>query len=94
MIIGSIAAIVVLVWFYNSAEQYGRNPLHWAIAGLLVYFIVAMLWTVGVNPEIKDAAMHSRNSVLMWVARYAYIIVALSCAVVFNLKTGNKKRGD
>lgn len=93
MIIGSIAAIFVLVWFYNTAEQYGRNPLHWAIAGVLVYFIVALLWTFAINPGIKDAAMHSRDTLLMWVARYAYIVVALACAVVFNYKVGNKNKG-
>jgi len=90
MIIGSLVAIFILVWFYNSAAEYGRNPLHWAIAGFLVYFIVAALWTFAINPGIKDAAMHSRDTLLMWIARYAYIVVALACAVVFNLKVGKR----
>ncbi len=91
MIIGSLVAIGVLVWFYSTAEKYGRNPVHWALAGFLVYTIVAALWTFGVNPGIKDAAMHGRNTMLMWLARYAYIVVALACAVVFNLKVGKNK---
>jgi len=89
MIIGSIAGIFILVWFYNTA--YGRNPLHWAVAGFVVYFTISLLWTVGITPGIKDAAMHSRNTLLMWTARYAYIVVALVCAIIFNLKVGNKK---
>ncbi len=89
MIIGSIAGIFILVWFYNTAN--GRNPLHWAMAGFLVYFIISLLWTVGITPAIKDAAMHSRNTLLMWIARYAYIVVALACTVIFNWKVGNKK---
>jgi len=92
MIIGSVAAILVIVWFYNTAN--GRNPVHWAMAGFLVYFIVSLLWTVAINPSIKDAAMHSRDTMLMWVARYAYIIVAVACAVVFNLKVGNKSTDE
>ncbi len=92
MIIGSLVGILILVWFYNTAN--GRNPVQWAFAGFLVYFIVSLLWTVGVTPVIKDAAMHSRNTLLMWTARYAYIIVALACAAVFNLKAGHKKQDD
>lgn len=88
MIIGSISAVLILVWFYHSAEGFNRNPVHWAIAGFVVYFIVALLWTYFVNPGIKDAAMHGRDSFLMYVSRYAYIIVALVCAAIFNLKVG------
>lgn len=91
MIIGSIAAIFVLVLFYNTAAGYDRNPVNWAISGFLVYLIVATLWTVAVNPGIKDAAMHSRGALLVFISRYAYIAVALSCAVAFNRIVGEKK---
>ncbi len=91
MIIGSIAAIFVLVWFYHTAPGAGKNPVQWAIAGFIVYFTVSLLWTYFVNPSIKDAAMHSRDGLLMFVSRYAYIVVALVCAIVFNLKMGKKK---
>ena len=94
MIIGSIVAIAIFVWFYNSATTFDRNPLHWAIAGVLVYFTVGLFWTFIVNPSIKDAAMHSRDSMLMYIARYAYIVVALACTVVFHLKVGQKKQKD
>lgn len=94
MIIGSIVAIFILVWFYNTAAEYGRNPIHWAIAGVLVYFIVGLLWTVLITPDIKDAAMHSRNTLLMWITRYAYIVVALACTIVFNLRVRGKKQED
>ncbi|MFW5443773.1 MAG: hypothetical protein ACKE51_05645 [Methylococcaceae bacterium] len=90
MIIGSIAAILIFVWFYKTAENTGRNPLHWAVAGFVVYFIVALIWTYFINPSIKDAAMHSRSTVLMYVVRYAYIVVSVCCAVVFNLKVNKK----
>jgi hypothetical protein len=90
MIIGTLAAIFILVWFYNSAKKYGRNQIHWAIAGFVVYFLIALLWTYFINPGIKDAAMHSRNTLLMYISRYAYIVVALSSAALFNLKIGPK----
>lgn len=90
MIIGSIAAILVTLWFYNTAAHSNRNPFQWAIAGFVIYFMVALFWTYFINPSIKDAAMHSRNSLLVFISRYAYIAVALAFAVVFNLKVGRK----
>lgn len=92
MVIGSLAAIFILVWFYNNASSYGRNPLHWALAGVMVYFLVALFWTYFVNPSIKDAAMHSRDSFLMYISRFAYIVVALMGAIIFNLKIGPKNK--
>ena len=90
MIIGTIAAIFILVWFYNSAPKYDRNPVHWAMAGFVVYFLIALMWTYFVNPSIKDAAMHSRNTLLMYTSRYAYIVIAFSCAAFYNVKIGPK----
>ncbi|MCF6203674.1 MAG: hypothetical protein L3J59_08405 [Methylococcaceae bacterium] len=92
MIIGSVVAIFILVWFYNNAPKYGRNPLYWAITGIMVYFAIALFWTYFINPQIKDAAMHGRNTLLMYIARYAYIVVAFSVAAIFNLKIGPKNK--
>ena len=94
MIIGSVAGILVFVWFYNTASRSGRSPLNWAIAGFVVYCIIAFFWTFIVNPGIKDAAMHSRNTFLMYIARYAYIVVSLAGAIFFNLTVGKKKSED
>ena len=94
MIIGSVAAIFIFVWFYHTAPRSGRNSLNWAIAGVVVYFIIAVFWTFIINPGIKDAAMHSRNTFTMYIARYAYIVVSLAGAVFFNLTVGKKKQDD
>lgn len=90
MIIGSIAAIAILVWYYQTAPGFDRNQMHWAIAGFMVYTLVALFWTYFINPSIKDAAMHSRNTFLMYVVRYAYIVIATAIAVVFNKTIGPK----
>lgn len=91
MIIGSIAGIIIAVWFYNTASRSERDPLNWAIAGFIVYLIVAMFWTFIVNSGIKDAAIHSRSYFLSYIARYAYIVVAFVSAVIFNLTVGKKR---
>lgn len=94
MIIGSIAAILVTFWFYNTAQHSDRNAVHWAIAGFIIYFIVALLWTYFVNPGIKDAAMHNRSNILKFISSYAYIVVSSACALLFNFKFGRIKQDD
>ncbi len=91
--IGSIVAILIAVWFYLSAKNTSRQPVSWAVAGLVVYFTIALTWTWLVTPPIKDAASHSQNGFLIFITRYAYIVVGLLGAAVFNLKfIGNKKQ--
>ena len=92
--IGSIVAACLAFWFYQTAKRTGRQPVSWAVAGLLVYFIVALLWTNVVTPPIKDAASHSQSGILIFLTRYAYIIVGSVCAVLFNLKFGKSKAED
>ncbi|WP_031433698.1 hypothetical protein [Methylomarinum vadi] len=92
--IGSIVAAGVAIWFYFTAKNSGRQPISWAVAGLLVYFIVALLWTKLVTPPIKDAATHSQSGLLIFLTRYAYIVVGLTCAALFNLKFGRSKVED
>ncbi len=93
--IGSVVAAFVAIWFYQTAKQAGRQPVSWAVAGIIVYFMVALTWSYFVTPPIKDAASHSQNGVLIFLTRYAYILVGLVCAVLFNLKfAGVKSEGQ
>lgn len=89
--IGSIAAAIVAVWFYHTAGRSGRQPVSWAVAGLLVYFLVALLWTYLITPGVKDAATHSQSGLLILIARYAYIAAGLAAAVAFNVLVGKAK---
>ncbi|WP_305908957.1 hypothetical protein Q9L42_008055 [Methylomarinum sp. Ch1-1] len=92
--IGSVVAAFVAIWFYHTAKQTGRQPISWAVAGIVVYFMVALMWTNFVTPPIKDAASHSQNGFLIFLTRYAYIMVGLACAVFFNLKFAGSKERD
>ena len=79
-----IAAILVGIWFFNTASRSGRPPVSWGISGLIVYFLAALLWTLIVTPSIKDAAIHNQSGVLIFITRYAYIGVGLASAAIIN----------
>lgn len=90
--LGSIAALLVGVWFYYSAPRSGKSPVSWAVSGIVVYFLTALLWTLLVTPEIKDAASHGRSGMLIFLVRYAYIIVGATAAVLLDFLVN--KAGD
>jgi len=75
-----------------ALKKTGRDPINWAIAGLVIYFIVALSWTWFITPSIKDAAIHSQSKLLMYITRYGFIVIASACAVLYNLKFAAKKQ--
>ena len=83
--LGVIAAIVVAIWFFNTAPRSGRSPVSWAISGVVVYFLAALLWSLIVTPGIKDAAIHNQSGVLIFIVRYAYVGIGLVAAAMVNI---------
>ncbi len=83
--LGVMAAIAVCVWFYSTAARSGRTPVSWAISGVVVYFLAALLWSLIVTPAVKDAAIHNQNGLLIFIVRYAYIAVGMLAAAIVNI---------
>ncbi len=90
--LSSIVAAFFAVWYYFTAKKTGRDPINWAIVGLMVYFIVALSWTWIVTPSLKDAAIHNQSKLLMYITRYGFIVVASACTVFYNLKFAGHKQ--
>ncbi|MDD2760709.1 MAG: hypothetical protein PHH11_10510 [Methylomonas sp.] len=83
--LGIVAAILVAVWFFNTAQRSGRPPVSWALSGVVVYFLAALLWSLIVTPGIKDVATHTLSGVLIFIVRYAYIGIGLIAAAIVNI---------
>jgi hypothetical protein len=82
--LSSIAAALVGVWFYSSAPRSGRPPFFWAVSGVVVYFLAALLWSMIVTPGVKDTATHTQSGLLIFIVRYAYIVIGVACAAGIN----------
>lgn len=82
--VGVIAAILVAVWFYTTASRSERPRVSWAVSGVVVYFLAALLWSLIVTPGVKDAAIHNQSGMLIFIVRYAYIGVGLLAAGLVN----------
>ena len=88
--IGAIAAILIVYWYYKGALAAGKNPVRWAFIGLLVYFIPAIFWTYFINSGLRDSVEHSQNVFLAIVVRYAYVAVGAGCAILYRKKVLEK----
>ena len=88
--IGAIAAILIVYWYYKGAISAGKNPVTWALIGLLVYFIPAILWTYFINTGLRDSVEHSQNMFLAIIVRYAYVAVGAACAILYRKKVLEK----
>lgn len=80
-----IAAGLVGYWFYSTASRSGRSPFSWAVSGVVVYFLAALLWSLVVTPGVKDAAIHNQSNLLIFIVRYAYIGVGLAAVALVNV---------
>ncbi len=88
--LASIAAILVVVWFYRTAEVSGKEPVSWTASGAIVYFLAALFWTYFINPPIKDNALHNPSGFMVTVVQYAYIVFALACTAGFKILMSDK----
>ena len=80
----AIAAALIGVWFYQTAPRSGRAPFSWAVSGVVLYFLMALLWSMAVTPAIKDAASHNQGGLLVLIVQYAYIVFGVSVAALIN----------
>ena len=79
---GTLAAIIITVMFFKSALDSGKNPVHMAFIGFMVFFIPALLWTFFITQGLKETLQHDpSNTLLMLTANYAYVVVGSACAI-------------
>lgn len=57
-----IVAILVAIWFYNSAVKAGNgNVWQWVAAGVVIYYVAGVIWTYGLVVPLlgRNYAAHS-----------------------------------
>ncbi len=78
--IGAIAAIIIVIWYYRSALESNKNPVTAAAIGFLAYLVPAIIWTIAVTPGLRDSVEHDPGLFLGLIVRYGFIIVGVACA--------------
>ncbi|MDD2768175.1 MAG: hypothetical protein PHT19_05550 [Methylococcus sp.] len=82
--IGGIAAILITIWFYRSAEARGLPAVQWAFAGLVAYYVPNFVWSLLVAKPLM-AEFHARAAVLMaGLIGHSSVIVGAAIAFVVH----------
>ena len=82
--VGAIAAALIAIWFFKTAQRQGKPPLKWLFIGVMSYYLAAILWTFMVTPPLRDMVEHNQNILLAWFVRFAYVVVGVLSAVGVN----------
>lgn len=45
---GAIIAVIICVWYYQTATKININPLPWIVGALVIYYGLKYGWTLGV----------------------------------------------
>lgn len=84
--IGLIASILFIIWFFNSAKKVGKNPWGWAIAGFLSYYIPAFIWGIilGLISSKIDIRISSSSEAIIYglVVGLSSVLVGSICAAL------------
>lgn len=85
MLLAKIAGIVILIWFYQTAKKQGDVAFKWALTGLVGYWLVWWILTLGVaNPMIE--AFEKSSKMLLLLIGQLPALGAIAAAVFIRKK--------
>lgn len=85
MMLAKIAAILMIVWFFKSAEAQQQNPYKWVLIGLVGYWLVWWIFTLGVaNPLLNTTK--STSVMLLGAIRHIPAAAAIVTAILVRKK--------
>ncbi|MCX7089466.1 MAG: hypothetical protein NTV00_15620 [Methylococcales bacterium] len=85
MMLAKIAAILMLVWFFQTAKEQEENPFKWMIIGLVGYWLVWWIVTLAVANPLLNSMPNGSWKVLS-VIRHLPAIAAILAAVLVRKK--------
>lgn len=45
---GAVVAVLICVWYYQTASKLNINPLPWIVGAVVIYYAVKYGWTYGI----------------------------------------------
>ncbi len=56
---GAVVAVLICVWYYQTATKININPLPWIVGALVIYYGLKYGWTYGVARPVFGPRMLS-----------------------------------
>lgn len=82
--LGGIAAVIIVIWFYRSAEARGLPPIQWGFAGLIAYYVPNFIWSLLVaKPWL--VSLHAQNAAgLSSIVGHSSILIGAAAAAAVH----------
>lgn len=58
---GGIIAVMIVLWFYRSAEARGLPNFQWALAGLIAFYVPNFIWSLVIAKPMMTT-LHAQNA--------------------------------
>jgi hypothetical protein len=85
MMLAKIAAIIMSVWFFQTASQQQENPWKWVIIGLVGYWLVWWIVTLAIaNPLLNS--LSTGPLLLLLAIRHIPAFAAIIAAILVRKK--------
>lgn len=85
MMLAKIAAILMIVWFFQTAKQHGGKPVQWVLIGLIGYWVVWWIVTLAVaNPLLNS--MPKGSVMMLLLIRHVPAFAAVAAAMLVRKK--------
>jgi hypothetical protein len=85
MMLAKIAAILMIIWFFQTAKEQQQNPYKWVLIGLIGYWLVWWIVTLGVaNPLLNTTK--STSVLLLGAIRHLPAAAAIIAAILVRKK--------
>lgn len=85
MMLAKIAAILMIVWFFQTAKKEGGKPFEWVIIGLIGYWTVWWIITLTIaNPLLNS--MPKGSVMVLLLIRHIPAFAAIAAAVLVRQK--------
>lgn len=78
--LGGLVAVVIAFWFYRTADSKGAPAMHWAVAGLIAYYVPNFIWSLWVAKPILQTLHAQSAPIKASLVGHSSIVIGAVCA--------------
>jgi len=78
--LGGVVAVLIVLWFYRSAESRRAPAFQWAVAGLIAFYVPNFIWSLWVAKPML-MTLHAQSAPLKAsLVGHSSVLVGALCA--------------
>ena len=84
--VGGVIAVLVCVWFYQTASKLNINPLPWIVGALILYYGAKFGWIFGVVKPLMGGNFLGYGAMAGFLIELSGALAGAGVAAVFRSK--------